>query len=572
MFTAIRNVVLKYCCVDVLTFCRVHQSQHFNRRGFGVGTSTHQHNVVMQRKFLTNLLFLIFVNLLIKPFYIFGIDRTVQVTVGTADYGLYAVLYNFSILYYILLDLGLSNYNNRTIAQQPHLLKNYLPNFLIIKTLLSFVYLAVVFGLAYSWGYRGVKLSLLFPLALNQVFIGFILYFRSNIAALHFFRWDAIISVFDRILVIIVCSVLLWGSVVPTFEIEYFVYAQTFAYALTALGSGILVFRLTSQQSFLPSTLEGSESELDAVSKISESKSERRQQNIIEEGKQNEVGSSSPLPLARSILNILKESYPYALLVLFMTIYNRIDSIMLEKLLSDGLNQAGIYAAAYRLLDAVNIFGLLFGSLLLPIFAKMLKAKDHIEALTFTAFKLILAFSVSVAICSAAFGAEIMTLLYQDNVTEVWVDVFELLIFSFIPVASVYIFGTLMTANANLWQLNIIAISGVILNIVLNLLLIPKYEVYGATLATLITQSLVAIAHIIWSKYIFRLHFSITFFIQIISFIGLTILCNYLALSQLSFHNWYIDFLFAVTLTVFVAFGTRLIDLRAFVEILKSRE
>ena len=53
----------------------------------------------MQRKFLTNLLFLIFVNVLIKPFYIFGIDRTVQVTVGTADYGLYAVLYNFSILY-----------------------------------------------------------------------------------------------------------------------------------------------------------------------------------------------------------------------------------------------------------------------------------------------------------------------------------------------------------------------------------------------------------------------------------------------------------------------------------------
>ena len=97
----------------------------------------------MQRKFLTNLLFLIFVNLLIKPFYIFGIDRTVQVTVGTADYGLYAVLYNFSILYYILLDLGLSNYNNRTIAQQPHLLKSYLPNFLIIKTLLSFLYLCL---------------------------------------------------------------------------------------------------------------------------------------------------------------------------------------------------------------------------------------------------------------------------------------------------------------------------------------------------------------------------------------------------------------------------------------------
>ena len=528
----------------------------------------------MQRKFLTNLLFLIFVNVLIKPFYIFGIDRTVQVTVGTADYGLYAVLYNFSILYYILLDLGLSNYNNRTIAQQPHLLKSYLPNFLIIKTLLSFLYLGVVFLFAYSWGYRGVKLSLLFPLALNQVFIGFILYFRSNVAALHFFKWDAILSVFDRILVIIVCSVLLWGSVVPTFEIEYFVYAQTFAYALTALVSGILVFRLTSLQ--LSPKRRESKSQLHQTDKAINQVNEIEQISIKEKNL-NEPRSRSLRPLGeglgmRSIFAILKESYPYALLVLFMTIYNRIDSIMLEKLLDDGLNQAGIYAAAYRLLDAVNIFGLLFGSLLLPIFARMLKEKENIESLTFTAFKLILAFSVSVAICSAAFGSDIMTLLYQDNVTEVWVDIFELLIFSFIPVASVYIFGTLMTANANLWQLNIIAISGVILNIVLNLLLIPKYEVYGATLATLVTQSLVAIAHIIWSKYIFKLHFSTTFFVQIIGFVGLTIVFNYLALSQFNFHNWYIDFLFAVTLTVFAAFGTKLIDLKAFVKMLKSRE
>ena len=478
--------------------------------------------------------------MLIKPFYIFGIDRTVQVTVGTADYGLYAVLYNFSILYYILLDLGLSNYNNRTVAQQPELLRSYVPNFLIIKTLLSFLYLAVVFVLAYSWGYRGVKLSLLLPLAMNQIFIGFILYFRSNITALHYFRWDAILSVFDRILVIVICAVLLWGDVVPTFNIEYFVYAQTLAYGFTALISGVLVWRLVSLQLL----------------------SERAKHSVTQLAKG--FGFAS-------IFKILKESYPYALLVLLMTIYNRIDSIMIEKLLSDGLNQAGIYAAAYRLLDAVNIFGVLFGTLLLPIFARMLKEKQDIQALTFTAFKLIFAFSFTAAICTSFFGTEVMTLLYGESVTSTWVRVFELLIFSFIPVASVYIFGTLMTANASLKQLNIIAISGVVLNIILNLFLIPQYEVFGATLATLITQSLVAIAHIVWSKKIFNLQFSTTFLLQISNFITLAILFNYLASSQLNY-SWYISFLSAVGFTVIAAFVTKLIDLRAFVQILKSRE
>ena len=478
--------------------------------------------------------------MLIKPFYIFGIDRTVQVTVGTADYGLYAVLYNFSILYYILLDLGLSNYNNRTVAQQPELLRSYVPNFLIIKTLLSFLYLAVVFVLAYSWGYRGVKLSLLLPLAMNQIFIGFILYFRSNITALHYFRWDAILSVFDRILVIVICAVLLWGDVVPTFKIEYFVYAQTLAYGFTALISGVLVWRLVSLQLL----------------------SERAKHGMTQLAKG--FGFAS-------IFKILKESYPYALLVLLMTIYNRIDSIMIEKLLSDGLNQAGIYAAAYRLLDAVNIFGVLFGTLLLPIFARMLKEKQDIQALTFTAFKLIFAFSFTAAICTSFFGTEVMTLLYGESVTSTWVRVFELLIFSFIPVAAVYIFGTLMTANASLKQLNIIAISGVVLNIILNLFLIPQYEVFGATLATLITQSLVAIAHIVWSKKIFNLQFSTTFLLQISNFITLAILFNYLASRQLNY-SWYISFLSAVGFTVIAAFVTKLIDLRAFVQILKSRE
>ncbi len=478
--------------------------------------------------------------MLIKPFYIFGIDRTVQITVGTIDYGLFTVLYNFSILYYILLDLGMSNYNNRTISQQPDLLKEYLPNFLIIKILLSFVYLGIVFLLAWIWGYRGLKISLLLPLALNQIFIGFILYFRSNIAALHFFKWDAILSVFDRILVIIICSVLLWGGVVGQFEIEYFVYAQTFAYALTAFVSLGLVLFLTKKQ-FIDFSIFN-------FFKLNIS--------ITKE----------------TIFKIIKESYPYALLVLLMTIYNRIDSIMIEKLLPDGLEQVGIYAAAYRLLDAVNIFGVLFGGLLLPIFSKMLIQKDNIETLTFTAFKLIFAFSATVAIVTATFGQEIMNLLYGTAVTTVWVNIFELLIFSFIPIASVYIFGTLLTANANLHQLNLIAISGVLLNIILNLLLIPTYKAYGATLATLITQSLVAIVHIVWARNIFKLHFSITFFIQIIGFVIFSLIANYLIFNYSYFNSWLYAFAIATIVTISIAFVIRLIDLKAFLGILKNRE
>ena len=41
----------------------------------------------MNREFILNILLLVFINLLIKPFFIFGIDLTVQNRVGE-DYGL----------------------------------------------------------------------------------------------------------------------------------------------------------------------------------------------------------------------------------------------------------------------------------------------------------------------------------------------------------------------------------------------------------------------------------------------------------------------------------------------------
>ena len=129
----------------------------------------------MNQKFLSNLFFLLTVNLLVKPFYIFGIDRTVQITVGTESYGVYFALYNFSILFYIVLDLGLTNYNTRTIAQNRERLKAYLPNLLVVKLGLSLLFLGLLFTTAWLLGYSVLKLELLLPLA----FLAFFFWIRS---------------------------------------------------------------------------------------------------------------------------------------------------------------------------------------------------------------------------------------------------------------------------------------------------------------------------------------------------------------------------------------------------------
>lgn len=470
----------------------------------------------MKQKFLANLLFLLLVNVLIKPFYIFGIDRTVQLTVGTAAYGLYFALYNFSILFYILLDLGLTSYNNRTIAQNPALLKTYLPNFLITKLCLSLIYLVLLFVLAALWGDATWDWNLLLPLGVNQILIAFILYFRSNITALQYFKLDAVISVLDKLLMIGICGLLLWGGVVKIFKIEYFIYAQTMAYGLTALISFGAIGRFITIDKWNFQT--------------------------------------------QQILTILKEGMPYALLILLMTIYTRIDSIMLERLLPNGKEQAGIYAAAYRLLDAVNMFGVLFATLLLPMFAKMLKDKKPIEPLVLMGFKLILTLACTVFMISYFFDEVLMSFLYGSVATPYWATVFRWLMGSFIPIGTMYIFSTLMTANGNLIILNGIALTSVVLNIGLNYSLIPTYAALGATIATLLTQSLVAMSQVIFSIFLLNIRFKYAYVFSILGFVLGLFLVNWVLFQILE--NWWIRLGCVGIGSLILAFLTRMIDLR----------
>ena len=95
--------------------------------------------VHLQREFLFNIFFLVLINLLIKPFFIFGIDLTVQNRLPEGDYGLYFTLLNFTYLFQILNDFGIQNFNNRHVSQHPHLLPKYFPNLLALKLLLSVV-------------------------------------------------------------------------------------------------------------------------------------------------------------------------------------------------------------------------------------------------------------------------------------------------------------------------------------------------------------------------------------------------------------------------------------------------
>lgn len=470
----------------------------------------------MKRKFISNLILLIFLNLLIKPIWIFGIDRTVQNTVGDERYGLYFALFNFSMILNILLDVGITSYNNRNIARYSFLLPKHLSNIIGLKFLLAVVYAVFTMGAAMVAGYENVQLHLLFFLVFNQFMISFTLYLRSNISALHLFRTDSLISVLDRSIMILICGVLLFSDFLPVnFTIEWFVYAQTFAYVLTALVTFLIVLKKSGRIKFRFN----------------------HKFNVV----------------------FLRKSYPYALLVLLMTLYNRLDSVLLERLLPGitGGEQAGIYAQAFRLLDAVSMFGVLFAGLLLPIFSRMIKEGEQVGPMVRLSYTLLIVPAIIIAVSSVFYNDEIMEFLYHSN-TAHSAEIFGVLMTGFTGIATTYIFGTLLTANGSIRYLNFMALGGMVLNVSLNLILIPRLMAYGAAWASLITQLATAITQMILAILIFKLKPGSRYVIQLVAFLAGVVL---LGLISLFFSQWFYGYLFMIMLSVAFAFLLRLFRL-----------
>ncbi len=491
----------------------------------------------MNREFLLNASFLIIINVLVKPFYVFGIERTIQDTVGPESYGLYATLYSFTFLLFMVNDFGIHYFNNTTIPKHPQLIGKYFPNILVVKALLSALYFLLVFVAAALRGFEIGIFSLIFFIALNHVLISMTAFLRSNISGLGMYRTDSFVSTLDKLLLIGICALLLWGNVLPgKFKIEWFVHAQNLSWFLTALIAFIIVKKHIRQ----------------------------------------------PLRLRFNrpmLLHILKRSAPFALAVFLMTAYTRFDIVLLEWLLPDGRTEAGIYAAAYRLLDAFNMVGYLFAGLLLPMFSRQLagrlkKANGENQPLL-SLLRLSLQFiwggTVSVAVGCFFFRKEIMLMMYPETATLYYGDVLAFIILTLVPFSGIFIYSTLLTANNSLKKMNLIFLMGIALNLALNFLLIPQWKATGAGISAFSTQTLVLIGMVFLAKKELRLPADRRHILKIASFILLVVLLNR-QLYQWPEFDWKIKFAAGLAGGLALAFLLRLIRFKMLLDLVKKRE
>lgn len=457
-----------------------------------------------------------------------GIDAAVQNTVGDTSYGLYLAISQFSYLFYILLDLGLTNFNSRNIAQNNQLLAKHFVGISQAKIFLTLLYVIVIFFVGWVIGYRGEQMKILAIVGLNQVLLSFILYVRSNISALLLFKTDSMLSVLDRILMILICSFLLWSGLFPRedFNIYWFIYSQTFSYVVTLIIAVAIVLKHTGKLTI----------------KIN-------------------------IPF---VIMIIKKSLPYALLVLLMSFYNRLEPVLIERILPEDISaaQTGIYARAYRLFDAGNNISYLFSVILLPLFAAVIKDNGDLQGLVKQSFSIILSMTCVIAVLCIFYSMEFMELLYPQQEFEP-LEAFQyrisesskiliILMGSFVSISVTYIFGTLLTANGNLRQLNIVAACGVVINLTLNFIFIPHFQAVGAAFTSLCVQFATCVIQFFIAKKTFRLCLGISFWFRLLAFISTISLSTYLVSRNTE--NWLTGFGISFAICILLAFITRMLD------------
>ena len=216
--------------------------------------------------------------------------------------------------------------------------------------------------------------------------------------------------------------------------------------------------------------------------------------------------------------SMLREIVPFgltlAIVTTFWSIATYIDRIMMGYLLpqESSMVSIAIYTMAISLATLISIFPGAVLSIFFPIISEMYggNRKDEFDNVSVSAFRWISFMVIPLTILMIAFPQEILQMFYGASYARgAWV----LVIFSigmFIRSLS-YVHGTILAAMRVVKVELYAALSATAINIILNIILIPRFGMNGSAFASAISFTAVTILLVYYCKKIAGFGFSIGF-------------------------------------------------------------
>ncbi|MCU0416824.1 MAG: polysaccharide biosynthesis C-terminal domain-containing protein [Cytophagaceae bacterium] len=370
------------------------------------------------------------------------LENIIQDQLGHDIYGKWAALNALAFICSFLLDLGIQQFYIRQF-QSAHRASavDDIPYLNGLKYTTALLFPIIVIIVALLLGYTGTDLWMMGGIGLFYSIMSLILHVRMFFQTYHQLNMDSISGTLDKALFIglAILFILLEGTVLDFIGIKLLSVTMTFLF---------LAYWWNRQH----------------IHSLYQTKGSIRKWKAI-----------------------IQTTYPLALITILYSIHDKIDQIMVNKLIDD--RASGLYAAAYRWLDAILMFLWVLMPLFYTRFCKKLEAKEDTTTIVMTG-QLFTAMVMSWVMAFILFFGEHFFILFKNSTPNEIVEmtaVFKVLSGMMLIQGIAAIYGAYIMALNGERFLNKVSIGLILLNVVLNGLSIPYFGIIGAAWATVIS-------------------------------------------------------------------------------------
>jgi O-antigen/teichoic acid export membrane protein len=358
---------------------------------------------------------------------------------GGEDFGKLSFAYSFAGICFIVADFGLSTLLIRNVSRQKELTREYVGNILALKIVLSFICISVIGLFVLFTDYPADVITIL-------MIFGGVIFFK---ALVDFFC--AVFNAHERMDIEALLKganhILLFISGIVILIVGYGLFGLANVFLAAYLISSIIGFYMVYV----------------CISEI------------------------RPCFNMNFWKQILRESSPLALTVIFTVIYFKIDVVMLSLIRGDN-SEIGWYSAAMRLIELVGVLPALVVSAIFPIVSSLYKESiDSLKNVFKISFRYLLAIALPIAVGTLLLSEHLIYTIYGEEYVKT-IPALEILSLAIVFIFVNYILMNILVAVDQQKTNAIMAGMCVFVNIVLNIWLIPRYGYLGAGSATVITE------------------------------------------------------------------------------------
>jgi len=198
-------------------------------------------------------------------------------------------------------------------------------------------------------------------------------------------------------------------------------------------------------------------------------------------------------------------------------------------------------------------------SFLLPFIARQWSQGSSITEAVINSRHLLLVFSLFI-ICTTVFFAPWIQQILYHNIDMAGIEILQWCLPVLFSYSLVQVYGTVLTATGRVVEFCYITLLAVILNVLLNVLLIPVYGAKGCCIAALISQGLCGMVTMLYVKKKAGINIHLRSGLMYI-FIGVTIAGFYYLCRDMIISKWLL-IIAAGFITILAAIIFKLIDIK----------